>query len=218
MFRPYQKTLHIELRSHYCSRKTYQKGVFVKIDSNTVMSFNILARDERTKLFTHPFFRPPCAFLPVRILLSVKNKEETRWRWHAYVPYHSASNYIIHGRHINTCDTYYKRGRELHKRCGMRSGGWVWGGGRNILAVVGAAKGASGKRQAKKNKKKVSGSVLTAGAAVSLLLPLLFASSLATAAGADLELLLLLLGRTPEDEMRSAGCQASVDRCAGTGA
>jgi len=91
-------------------------------------------------------------------------------------------------------------------------------GGRNILAVVGAAKGASGKRQAKKNKKKVSGSVLTAGAAVSLLLPLLFASSLATAAGADLELLLLLLGRTPEDEMRSAGCQASVDRCAGTGA
>lgn len=47
-------------------------------------------------------------------------------------------------------------------------------------------------RGRKKNKKKVTGSVLTAGAAVSLLLPLLFAASLATAA--DLELLLLLLG------------------------
>lgn len=84
---------------------------------------------------------------------------------------------------------------------------------RGTRTVVGRA----GERR-KRNKKKVLGSVLTAGAAVSLLLPLLFASSLATAAGADLELLLLLLGRAPEDEMRSAGHRAPIDRRAGTGA
>jgi len=55
----------------------------------------------------------------------------------------------------------------------------------------------------------VSG-LLTAGAAVSLLLPLLFAPTLAATAGADLDLLLLLLlllllGRAPEDEMRPTG-------------
>lgn len=79
-------------------------------------------------------------------------------------------------------------------------------------------RGATGERR-KRNKKKVSGSVLTAGAAVSLLLPLLFAPSPTTAAGADLELLLLpLLGRSPEDDVRSAGRRSPIDRRAATGA